>query len=187
MADSIYNVPIHNSSSTYAKNSVVFTKSNIGNSGVPREIKYYYALKDVPSSTAITSATYWGGYITQNKEEIPYFLWTPSYNLTVSHNPKVNAVVFGNGYEQRTPDGIYNGLINLSLSFDMRSQTEARAIVQFLRARKGSESFCMKNLPEIYADEGSGYKKRFICPNFESNFVFHNNYSVKINLVEKNN
>ena len=186
MANSIYDVPVHNSSKTYLKNSIVFVKSNIGDSGIPKEIKYYYALEDVPAGQAITATQYWGGYVNaQNGESIPNFLWTPSYNLSTAHNPRVNSVVFGNGYEQRIPDGIYVGLITLDVSFDMRSENETRAIIHFLRTRKGAESFAVKSLPEIYAD--SGYTKRFVCPSFNSNFAFHNNYSVKTQFVETNN
>ena len=69
MANSIYDVPVHNSSKTYLKNSIVFVKSNIGDSGIPKEIKYYYALEDVPAGQAITATQYWGGYvIAQNGE-----------------------------------------------------------------------------------------------------------------------
>ncbi len=194
MSDSIYNINKHESTESYSLNDIVYERVNIGgsNTGVPKELKYYYALKDVPTGQPLPTITqgstaYWGGYTSMigNDKTIPEFLWTPSYNLSASHNPRVNTVVFGNGYEQRNKDGIYTGLIRLDVSFQMRNQKEGRAIIQFLKARKGSESFAVKNLPPIYSD--SGYTKRFICPNFNSNFTFHNNYDVKTSFIETNN
>lgn len=185
MASSIYNVPLHRSSKSYSKNDIVFTRDNIGDSDIPRETKYYYALMDVPTGKAITATEYWGGYIDVGRGNKPYFLWTPAYNLSVNHQPRVNTVVFGNGYEQRGADGLFNNLIKLDVSFDMRNQAEARAIIHFLKSRRGFESFVIKNLPPIYAD--ANYNKLFYCPNFNSNFTFHDNYTMKATFVETNN
>ena len=187
MANSIYNVPLHKAASAYEKNDIVMVRENIGGGpvGIPKKLKYYYALKNMVAGVAITDTTNWGGYTTINDESVPQFLWTPSYNLSVNHSPRVNSVVFGNGYEQRTPDGIYTGLIKLDVTLDLRNQAEASAMLHFLKVRKASESFTVKNLPPIYAD--GTHKKRFICPTFSSNFVFHDNYSIKTSFVETNN
>ena len=185
MATSIYNVPLHNSGKSYSKNDIVFTSQSIGDSGVPRKQSYYYALKDVPVNQAITNTDYWGGYINVRGESKPYFLWTPSYNLNVNHQPRTNVVVFGSGYEQRSPDGIFNNLIKLDVSFDMRNQAEAKAIIHFLQSRKGVESFVIKSLPPIYGD--ATYNKKFYCSNFNSNFTFHDNYTMKATFIETNN
>ena len=185
MANSIYNVQTHDSNKSYTKNNVVMVRQNIGDSNIPKNLKYYYALKDVGTGIAITNTAYWGGNITVNKNSVPYFLWTPSYNVATAHSPKVNSVSFGDGYQQRSPDGINTGLIKMNMSFEMRGDAEAKAILHFLRARKGVSSFVIKNLPEIYGD--SGYKKRFICQNFDSTFVFYNNHSIKASFVETNN
>ena len=146
-------------------------------------------IKDGPASTSITSSSYWGGYtrrtVMTNSKVIPEFVWTPSYNLVASQQPKVNNIIFGNGYQQRVPDGMYNDLLRLEVSFDMRNELETRAIVHFLRARKGVESFAIKNLPELYKD--GGYTKRFYCPNFNNTFTFHDNFTVKATFIETNN
>ena len=186
MANSIYNVNTHKTTLSYEKNSIVMVRENIGSTGVPKKIKYYYALKNMGTGVAITNTEYWGGYTTINKkDDVPFFLWTPSYNLSVNHNPRTNTVVFGNGYEQRKPDGIYTGLIKLDVTFDLRNQAESSAILHFLKSRKGAESFVVKHPPPIYADTYN-FKKRFICPNFNSNFAFHNNYTLKTSFVETN-
>ncbi len=191
--DSIYDIPKHITSRTYVKNAVVFVQELVeGTNGVPKNIKYYYALQNVPSSTAITSSNYWGGFTRTisstniiGSETLPEFLWIPSYNVSVDNQPKTNPIVFGNGYQQRIQDGIFNTLIKINLSFDMRNDLEARAILHFLKARKGTESFIMRHLPEIYAD--GGYKKRFYCSSFNSTFAFHDNHSVKATFIETNN
>lgn len=185
MANSIYRVPIHRTGYSYNKNDIVMVRENIGTSNIPKKIKYYYALKDMGGGVAITDTTKWGGYTTINDESVPQFLWTPSYNLSINHSPRVNSVVFGNGYEQRTPDGIYTGLIKMDVTLDLRNQAESSAILHFLKVRKAAESFTVKNLPPIYAD--GIHKKRFVCPNFNSNFTFHDNYSIKTSFVETNN
>ena len=189
MANSIYNVPIHDKNAAYSVNDIVMVRQNIGGSNIPKILKYYYAIKAVPATggagVSFANLTYWGGYTFINYASVPQFLWTPSYNLSVNHSPRVNSVVFGNGYEQRTPDGIYTGLIKLDVTLDLRNQAESSAMLHFLRIRKASESFTVKNLPPIYAD--GTHKKRFICPTFSSNFAFHDNYSIKTSFVETNN
>ena len=190
MANSIYDVPVHNSNAAYVKNDIVMVRQDIGDSEIPKSLRYYYAIKTVPATggAGISTAnlSYWGGYIiTGSYASVPYFLWTPSYNVSTSHAPKINSVAFGNGYQQRSPDGIYTGLIKMEVTFDMRGASESKAILHFLRVRKGVSSFVVKNLPEIYGD--SGYKKRFICQNFNSNFSFYDNHTVKVSFVETNN
>jgi|TARA_R110000751_G_scaffold126970_1_gene229001 phage-related protein len=189
MANSIYNVPIHDSNAAYVKNDIVMVRQNIGGSNIPKSLRYYYAIKTVPatggSGISPVNLAYWGGYSIINNASVPQFIWTPSYNLSVNHSPRVNSVVFGNGYEQRTPDGIYTGLIKLDVTLDLRNQAEASAMLHFLKVRKASESFTVKNLSPIYAD--GTHKKRFICPTFSSNFAFHDNYSIKTSFVETNN
>jgi len=187
MANSIYNVPVHNPNAAYSVNDIVMVRQAIGGSNIPKRLRYYYCIKTVAASSNIShaNATYWGGWTISNYASIPHFIWTPSYNLSVNHNPRTNSVVFGNGYEQRTPDGIYTGLIKMDVTLDLRNQAESSAILHFLKTRKGVESFIIKNLPPIYAD--GTYKKRFVCPNFNSNFTFHDNYSIKTTFVETNN
>ena len=193
MANSIYDILPYSPNEEYDTNRIVMVTQPFSQTGLglPKSIKYYYALKKSTGSNPETDnlpnygSSDWGGYKNINDEAVPQFLWTPSYNLSVNHSPRVNSVVFGNGYEQRTPDGIYTGLIKMDVTLDLRNQAESSAILHFLRARKAAESFVIKNLPPIYAD--GIHKKRFVCPNFNSNFTFHDNYSIKTSFVETNN
>lgn len=192
--NSIYNIGEFNTTVTYHKNDIVQAPIFLGGGaeGIPKEIYYYYALKTFTNQSPFNAARkpylnnqYWGGNARVNRIVRPQFLWKPSYNATVEHSPRVITVAFGNGYEQRTQDGIYNGLINFSATFEMRTEKEARAIIQFLRARRGAESFGVKHLPPIYADVG--LKKLFVCSRFNSNFTFFDNYTIKATFLEKNN
>jgi len=189
MAESIYTVEDWATGTSYTKNNIVLRREDIGDSGVPKKIKYYYAAKSNQGRTPPTyNDQYWSGYVNSNGQVIPYFTWTPSYNATTTHRPKTITVNFGNSYEQRIPDGIFNTLITLSVSFDMRNETETTSILHFLRARKGAESFMVQHLPQPYADiPGSGYRKKFVCTDFSSTFSFHNNYSIKATFIQKNN
>lgn len=186
MANSIYNIPPHNANAAYSINDIVVVRQDI-TLLVPKILKYYYCVKAISANQnkSYTDIEFWGGYTVINTQNVPQFIWTPSYNLSISHSPRTNSVVFGNGYEQRTPDGIYTGLIKMDVTLDLRNQAESSAVLHFLKTRKGVESFTVKNLPPIYAD--GGYKKRFVCPNFNSNFTFHDNYSIKTSFVETNN
>ena len=156
---------------------------------VPKEVKYYYALQSTNGSTAPEDDTSnWGGYTTINNQERPNFLWTPSYNVSTKHNPRVNVVKFGNGYQQRNPDGLFSSLIKMDLTFDKRSEKEAAAIIHFLKVRKAVKSFVFQNLPDLYADSNAdGFKKKFVCPTFNSTFVFFNNYTVTAAFSQENN
>ncbi len=191
--DSIYDIDLHRLNRTYSKNDIVLVQELLRPSGlIPKTVKYYYALKAVPLNTAVTNTEFWGGYTEHlgnsqiaGAQKVPQFIWIPSYNATTNFQPKTNTVVFQNGYEQRIPDGINNSLMKLDVSFDMRTDKEAKAIMHFLRARKGVESFVVQHLPAVYAD--GGYKKRFYCSNFSSSFAFVDNHSIKASFVETNN
>jgi phage-related protein len=194
--NSIYNVTPWVSGDSYTKDDVVMrityldgTTDPSNNNAVPKEVKYYYALQSTSGSTAPEDDTSnWGGYTTINNQERPNFLWTPSYNVSTKHNPRVNVVKFGNGYEQRNPDGLFSSLIQMDLTFDKRSEKEAAAILHFLKARKGVKSFVFQNLPDLYADPiNEGFEKRFVCPTFNSTFVFFNNYTVTAAFSQENN
>ena len=191
--NSVYNVEKWISNKSYSKNDIVARIDYVGGTAslnsVPQKVKYYYNLTGTNTSTAPESdTTNWGGYTSVNNKEIPFFLWKPSYNISTRHNPRVNVVQFGNGYEQRNADGLFSQLINLEINFEKRTENEARAIIHFLKARKAVESFSIKELPNLYADNtAGGWKKRFVCPTFNSTYIFYNNYSITATFNQENN
>jgi len=192
----IYNVKVWESGESYTTDDVVMRITYLDGTtpadpagGVPKELKYYYALQSTNGSTLPENDTSnWGGYTTINEEERPNFLWTPSYNVSTKHNPRVNVVKFGNGYQQRNPDGLFSSLIKMDLTFDKRSEKEAAAILHFLKARKAVQSFVFQNLPDLYADsDEDGFEKKFVSPTSNSTFVFFNNYTVTAAFSQENN
>lgn len=68
------------------------------------------------------------------------FTWTPEESLQVSVKPKVKVVSFGDGYEQRSPDGINTQLRNYSLQFS-GSPADVSSIDQFLAEHGGALAF----------------------------------------------
>jgi len=201
MADenSIYNITEYDSTKEYSKNDIVvvldrFSSDSYPTNGgfqVPKSATYYYSTNStsaVPADKPSADSILWAGATRHQDRVKPEFIWSSSYNISVENNPRINSVVFGNGYEQRIKDGIFNNLIKLSLRFEHRDIKEARAINHFLRARSGAESFVFKNLPEPYNDlSAGGYKKLFVCKTFNSNFVFYNNYTIDATFEEVNN
>lgn len=165
---SIYNVPTWISSTTYGKNEAVISNN-----------KFYYSLinGNVNNTPAVNSIN-WAGVVSYNGSDKPNFVWSPSYNVTVSQQPIVKIIKFGDGYEQRIPDGINNNLIKADLSFDKRDAYEAAAIIHFLTLRKAAESFVF-SLPEPYTSA-----RLMVCRSWSNNYAFHNNYNIKVTFEE---
>jgi phage-related protein len=69
------------------------------------------------------------------------FTYIPDFGAAKKIAPRVNAISFGDGYEQRATFGINNNPQSWDLSFANRSDADAQAIDDFLTARAGVESF----------------------------------------------
>ncbi|MAF24952.1 hypothetical protein CL634_05190 [bacterium] len=110
--------------------------------------------------------------------EVPYFVWKSSYNVQVSHQPRIQTIQFGDGYEQRLKDGINNNKLSFNLSFEGRTQNEATAILHFLNDKEGYASFYFKTPPPY------SLIKKFVCKQFNSSFIYEDNYNVQCTLEE---
>ena len=82
------------------------------------------------------------------------FNWIPLAETITSHKPKVRTARFGDGYEQRSQDGINSDLISIALKFDGKDD-EMEALLRFLKERRGVESF--------YYTHKFGVRKLFVC------------------------
>lgn len=69
------------------------------------------------------------------------FSIAPDYGSPVEIEPRVLRGQFGDGYAQRTADGINHIAEKWDLTFGVRTPAEADAILTFLRARGGTEAF----------------------------------------------
>ena len=69
------------------------------------------------------------------------FTYIASYGASVSKQPRVRSMMFGDGYEQRATFGINTMPRMWNLNFNGKTSTEADAIEAFLTARGGVEKF----------------------------------------------
>jgi phage-related protein len=69
------------------------------------------------------------------------FIWTPDFGVAAAYKPRVRVAQFGDGYQQRVADGINTATDRWSLTFAVRDDVEATAILDFLRARGAFEAF----------------------------------------------
>lgn len=72
---------------------------------------------------------------------MPTFSWVPSFTLDLTEEPRVLSARFGDGYEQLAADGIHPVTRKFQVQFNGRDNTEAEAILAFLRERSGWQSF----------------------------------------------
>lgn len=66
------------------------------------------------------------------------FTWKPSYGTDLTDKPRVLAAKFGDGYEQRAPDGINNAPEVWSLSFSGSLAAKITAARQFLKSHSSA-------------------------------------------------
>lgn len=83
--------------------------------------------------------------------------------MQLAKEPKVRAAKFGDGYEQRVPEGINNNLQKWSMAFTKRSGTDVDAVYDFLEARGGWESF-------DWTPRGEATARRFVCRKWNRTF-----------------
>lgn len=166
MSESIYNVQDWSINTNYQINDIVFYNNN-----------YYYCIADHNSALAF-SDIYWSGVINYNGKVKPYFFWKPSYNSSVIPKPRVKTVQFGDGYRMTSDDGINNVLLTLELIFDLRAESQARAILHFLNNMRGSKSFVFTP-PNPY-----NQNKLFLCQDFPSEYLFIDNFTIKCTFEE---
>jgi phage-related protein len=166
-------------SSSYVKNDIVLC-GPCGNAEQDSGRYFYYTGPDstyapTPGNSA---QTVWGGYTTYNNAVIPHFFWVPDYGTSVSSEPKVEVIQFGDGYEQRAPQNISADLLKVDVTFDNRDEKEVTAMAHFLHTRGAKDAFAFTP-PSPY-----GSMKKFVCRSWDINMNFHNNFSLKASFEE---
>ncbi|MGC6360466.1 phage tail protein [Bisgaard Taxon 45] len=68
------------------------------------------------------------------------FEYAPQWGMEMTRKPKVKVITFGDGYEQRIPDGINNNLRTYSVNFS-GDETEINEIEQFLNEHGAVKAF----------------------------------------------
>ena len=166
---SIFDIITWNNLSTYSKNDIVRYPSASNN--------YWYALSSVSAGVTpslSSGQTSWGGIKSNNGKNRAHFLWAPSYSSSSSFAPVVKVIKFGDGYEQRVAPNINNNLLKIDLRFDLRTEQESRAILHFLHARAGSETFIFDPPPPLNSQKD----QFFVCRGWGNTFNFFDNQSL---------
>lgn len=68
------------------------------------------------------------------------FIFQPNWGMKLEKEPKVKTLVFGDGYEQRMPQGLNHNLRQYSLTFSGAS-ARIREIESFLDRHAGYKAF----------------------------------------------
>jgi len=74
----------------------------------------------------------------------PTFTWLPEYESSLDQAPTVNVTKFGDGYEQRTAQGINNDPQKWTLQLSV-SNAGTQDALAFIRARNAVEAFIWTN------------------------------------------
>lgn len=84
----------------------------------------------------------------------------PDAPITEETLPRIRVAEFGDGYTQRSADGLNHLPRKLTLKWTRISWLDAESIVSFLRDRGATESF-------DYKPPGFSSSIKFICPNWK--------------------
>lgn len=177
----------------YDKNDIVKPSSDI--------TLHYYAREDHTSGSTGTSGSSgsggssgyegnfssdkyrWDGVLRVGEVDAAHFFWKPDYGTVYTVNPRVKKLKFGDSYTQRTSKDVDNIILKLDLKFTNRNEKEISAIVHFLNLRKGYKQFVYIP-PDPYATLSLNYPKRFICRNWDLQYVFKNSNSLNATFEE---
>lgn len=125
---------------TFFKNDIVFM--TVGSNRV-----YYYSLaNDNINNSPDASPDFWSAS----------FFWLPDYSSSIDITPRKIEIKYGDGYAQRSRDGINTSPLIFSLSFNGRTDKEAAAIAHFIEQRGGVDSF-VYNHATIFNKTGLKY------------------------------
>lgn len=85
----------------------------------------------------------------------------PKYSMVLDEAPKILRAQFGDGYSQRTPDGINYNLKSYNTVFELNS-TQLSTLLTFLRAQAGYLNF-------NWTPPG-GVSGKYICAKWSTNY-----------------
>lgn len=88
------------------------------------------------------------------------FTWTADFNATRSVRTNVRKIQFGDGYQQRVPEGMNAIAYDWNLRFSNRTVDEIDEIDTFLKARGGYEAF-------EWTPQREATARIFICEKWE--------------------
>jgi len=95
------------------------------------------------------------------------FTWVPDVSTRGRRVPRVLKAQFGDGYEQRTQDGLNSNLMVWNLTFSTLTLAELDAIDAFLLALGGADKF-QWTPPNPFNDSA----RWWVCENWSWNYNF---------------
>jgi phage-related protein len=107
---------------------------------------------------------------------------SPDKGLTRNSTPKVLVAKFGDGYEQRLPNGINSINETFSATFNNRTKEEIDDITGYLASLKGATSFTY-TIPDItqtsnVAPDTAGERRlKVVCENYSQVYNYGDFYS----------
>lgn len=101
----------------------------------------------------------------------------PSSPIDVSVQPRILVAQFGDGYEQRSGDGLNSMREQVTLRWDHIKTADADAILTFFESRAGHEAF-------YYTLPGGGTQKKYRCVSWQRTRLEASMDSVAARLVQ---
>jgi len=98
----------------------------------------------------------------------------PDRGLTRQSQPKVLLARFGDGYEQRLPDGINSIQETFNITFNNRTKEEIDDITGYLASLKGASAFSL-TIPD--SNNSGELTIKVVCDSYAQGYTYDNFYS----------
>lgn len=95
----------------------------------------------------------------------------------VSFKPRVNRASFGDGYSQRSGDGINTNPAKFEVSFSVLANAEANTVLAFFEGKKGY-------LPFMFTLPGEDSPRQWIAPEWRRTYTGKNITDITASLEE---
>ena len=157
---------------TYSKHDIVYLSGDY----VPRVSGWYYYSGDSETTASDSNGPNGGVDSMWTKNN---FYFDINGGASVNQAPRFIKQPTQSDYYVRTKDGLNKSLINMELTFNSRTDKEAKAMVHFLETHQGKNQFEFKP-PAPYDISG----KVFVCPKWGHQITYKENNDVSVNFIE---
>ena len=131
-----------------------------------------------------------------DKLDVRMFDFRPTESIGLSYSPKYRSMSDDLMYSKLNQYGFNPNLTNLSLTFEGRSDIEAKNILFFLESHLGYKKFGFSVLGDYINNESTTSKiyspnrqrvSTFVCPNWSHTYVYRNNHTITASFIESLN
>lgn len=127
---------------------------------------YTFSPNNLTVQPILTTTTILG-----NDNEFPADLPNPSFGLTKSQSYRVLKANFGDGYSQRSADGLNTEQETFDPTWNNMTYTQYQRLSSYLATRKGFRAF-------LWQSPMDGEQKPYICESFSTTIVSYRVYTV---------